>query len=203
MLKKLNLRDLIFFFGGMILLALGIRIISLSNLGLSFSDALFLRISEIFNIPALLSSFIVGVFTIIVASIILKKRPRIECVLISFMVGCFVDFWNLLISDVPVNSVLMNILVFFVGVFILSIGISIYLQPGYPPHPNDFLFMSIKNRFNISIFKAKILMDLIFAVFSLLFMAKIGIGSIFNTLCLGFFINKGFDIFRKIYNNSK
>ena len=32
MLKKLNLRDLIFFFGGMILLALGIRIISLSNL---------------------------------------------------------------------------------------------------------------------------------------------------------------------------
>ena len=179
MLKKLNLRDLIFFFGGMILLALGIRIISLSNLGLSFSDALFLRISEIFNIPALLSSFIVGVFTIIVASIILKKRPRIECLLISFMVGFFVDFWNLLISDVPVNSVLMNILVFFVGVFILSIGISIYLQPGYPPHPND----------------------LIFAVFSLLFMAKIGIGSIFNTLCLGFFINKGFDIFRKIYNS--
>ncbi|EIA25129.1 hypothetical protein SFB3_144G1 [Candidatus Arthromitus sp. SFB-3] len=44
-------------------------------------------------------------------------------------------------------------------------------------------------------------MDLIFAVFSLLFMAKIGIGSIFNTLCLGFFINKGFDIFRKIYNS--
>lgn len=200
MFKKLNLRDLIFFFGGMILLALGIRIISLSNLGLSFSDALFIRISDIFNIPASLSSFIVGVFTIIIASIILKKRPRIECLLMSFVVGFFVDFWNLLINDVSVNGVLMNILVFFVGVFVLSMGISIYLQPGYPPHPNDFLFMSIKNRFNISIFKAKVLMDLMFAVFSVLLMSKIGIGSIFNTLCLGFFINKGFSIFQKIYN---
>lgn len=79
-------------------------------------------------------------------------------------------------------------------------GISIYLQPGYSPHPNDFLFMSIRNRFNISIFKAKILMDLSFAIFSILLMSKIGIGSIFNTLCLGIFIDKGFNIFQKIYN---
>lgn len=200
MFKRLNLKGLVFFFGGMILLALGIRIISLSNLGLSFSDALFLKISDIFNIPASLASFILGVFTIIAASIILKKRPRFECLIISFIVGFFVDFWILIIKDISFDGILINVLVFLVGVIILSTGISIYLQPGYSPHPNDFLFMSIKNRFNISIFKAKILMDLSFGIFSILLMSKIGIGSIFNTLCLGIFINKGFNIFHKIYN---
>lgn len=193
-------RDVVFFVGGILILTLGIRIISMTNLGLAFSDALFIRLSEIFKIPLSIASLIVGFGTLLCASIIEKKRIRIECLLSSFILGLFVDFWMIFLPWDGVNGAFLNILLFIIGVFVLSMGVSIYLQPGFPPHPNDYLFMKISERFKISIFKSKIFMDGGFFILAFLIGGSIGIGSLFNTLCLGVFINKGYKIFKRVYN---
>ncbi len=201
--KKINKRDVSFFIGGMLILTLGIRIISMTSLGLAFSDALFIKISEIFNISLSLSSLILGIFTLLVASIIERKRIKIECLISSYILGLFTGLWTYVIPAITLNGLFLNILGFLVGVFVLSVGVSIYLQPEYPPHPNDFLFMQISKRFKTNLFLSKVMMDFGFGIFAILIKAPIGIGSIFNTFCLGFFINRLYSIFKKIYAKNK
>ncbi len=199
-MRKLNLKGLIYFFVGVIFLTFGIRIISISTLGLSFSDAIPIRISEMFKIPIFLSSIMLGTFTLFVEMIVSKRRfPRFECLVVSFFLGLFVDFWVLIIPNFIIRGIVLNVCVFIIGVFILSLGAALYLQPNYSPHPNDLLLVSVSNRFKISILKSKIFIDSMFAVIAIILSCQIGIGSIFNTICIGFFVNKLFIFFEKMY----
>lgn len=201
MLKRLNLKDLSYFLIGIIFLTLGIRIIDVSNLGLSFSDAIPIKLSQLLKIPVSLSSLMLGIFTLFVASFIKKtKLPQFECLITSFVLGFFIDFWLFVIPNISVEGLFLNVVVFVLGAFILSLGVSLYLQPKYPPHPNDLLLITVTRRFGFSLLKSKILIDTMYAIIAILLLAPIGIGSIFNTLCLGFFANKLFKFFEKIYN---
>lgn len=200
-MKKLKLRDLSYFFIGSSFLTLGVRIIGISPFGFAFSDAIIIKISQILSIPMVLSSIILGIFTLIVEAIVSKKKmPQFSCLITSFVLGFFVDFWFFLIPGYKIEDLFLGLIVFLIGIFVLSIGVAIYLQPKYPPHPNDLLFVSISKRFKFSIFKSKILMDSMHAVVAILLLAPIGIGSIFNTLCLGYFINILYKFFEKKYN---
>ena len=202
MLKRLNLKDLSYFLIGIIFLTLGIRIIGVSNLGLSFSDAIPIKLSELLKIPVSLSSLMLGIFTLLVASVIKKSKiPQFECLITSFVLGFFIDFWLFVIPDIYFEGLLLSVSVFVLGAFVLSLGISIYLQPNkYPPHPNDLLLMTVSNNYNLSIFRAKIRIDSFFAIISIVMLAPIGLGSIFNTLWIGYFVNKLYSTFEKIYN---
>lgn len=202
-MKKLSFKDLGYFIIGCAFLTLGIRIISFSNLGLSFSDAIPIKLAEILNIPVFASSIVLGVFTLSVESIVMKRRfPRFECLIVSFVLGGFVDLWVIIIPNVSVEGVVLNSLFFIVGVLVLSLGVSLYLQPKYSPHPNDLLLMSVTSTFKISILKSKIFIDAMFALIAILLSSQIGIGSVFNTICIGFFVNKMFRFFENIYNKN-
>ncbi len=203
-MKKINFKDLYYFIIGICFLTLGIRIISISNLGLSFSDAIIIRLAEIFNISISISSLILGLCVLIVGSIVTKIRLKFECLITSFFLGFFIDLWMFFIPDIVINNYLYKIIIFLIGAFVLSIGVSVYLQPQYPPHPNDLVLINLVKKFNISVLKSKILIDSIFAIFAIILVSPIGIGSIFNTLCLGFFININYGVIEKFYKrNSK
>ncbi len=189
---------------GISFLTLGIRIIDISSLGLAFSDAIVIKLTEIFNINASISSLILGSCILIVVSIIKKSRPQIECLITSFALGFFIDFWMFFIKDVSIENIFVKIGIFIFGAFVLSLGVSMYLQPQYPSHPIDLLLITLVKTFNFSMFKSKVFMDVVFAMFAIFLVAPIGIGSIFNTLCLGFFIDKIFFVVEKFYKrNSK
>ena len=130
MLKRLNLKDLSYFLIGIIFLTLGIRIIGVSNLGLSFSDAIPIKLSELLKIPVSLSSLMLGIFTLLVASVIKKSKiPQFECLITSFVLGFFIDFWLFVIPDIYFEGLLLSVSVFVLGAVVLSLGISIYLHP--------------------------------------------------------------------------
>lgn len=203
-MKKINLKDLSYFVIGSLFLTLGIRIISISNLGLSFSDAIPIKLAEILKVPIAASSILLGIFTLCVESIVMKRKfPRFECLIVSFVLGLFVDLWVFIIPSILVEGLILNSLVFIVGVLVLSLGVALYLQPKYSPHPNDLLLVSVASAFKISILKSKIFIDAMFALIAILLSSQIGIGSIFNTICIGFFVNKMFRFFEKIYNKSQ
>lgn len=202
-MKKLNFKDLSYFIIGSVFLTLGIRIISFSNLGLAFSDAIPIKLAEILKIPVFASSIFLGIFTLSVESIVAKRKfPRFECLIVSFVLGLFVDLWVIIIPTIVVEGFILNFLFFIVGVLVLSLGVSLYLQPKYSPHPNDLLLISVANAFKISILKSKIFIDAMFGIIAVLLSSQIGVGSIFNTICIGFFVNKMFDFFEKIYKKS-
>lgn len=201
-MKKLNFRDLCYFITGICFLTLGIRIIGLSDLGLAFSDAIIIKLAELFNFSITIFSLIVGMCVLILSSIVTKTRFKFECLITSFLLGFFIDFWMFLIPNIIIYNFFIKIIVFLIGAFILSVGVSIYLQPQYPPHPNDFLLINLVKRFNISVLKSKICVDAIFAIFAILLSAPIGIGSVFNTFCLGLFIDKTFGYIEKLYKKN-
>lgn len=200
--SNLKVKKIAYFLIGMIFLTLGIRIISLSNLGLAFSDAILIKLNEMLKIPVALSSIALGIFVVVVANVIEKRRffDRFECIITSFVLGFFLDLWIAIIPTLYIKGFIFKILTFLVGVFILSVGVSIYLQPKFPPHPNDLLLMTVSNNYDLSIFRAKIRIDSFFAIISIVMLAPIGLGSIFNTLCIGYFVNKLYSTFEKIYN---
>lgn len=205
LLGKLKLKDLSYFLLGIIFLTLGIRIMDVSKLGISFSDAIPIRLSEIFEIPVSLSSIILGLFTLIIVSIINKVRYlRFECLITSFVLGFFIDFWMDLIPDFHVHGLFFKLSIFLIGIFILSMGVALYLQPRhYPTHPNDLMLITVSRGFKFSILKSKILIDVMYGVIAILISAPIGIGSIFHTICLGFFVDKLYIFFEKMYNDEQ
>lgn len=205
MLDKLKVKDLSYFFVGIVFVTLGIRIMDISRLGISFSDAIPIRISHIFEIPVALSSMILGLFTLLIISIISKaKFLRFECLVTSFALGIFIDFWMKLIGDFHVHGTIFKIIVFIIGIFILSMGVALYLQPRrYPPHPNDLLLITVSRGFKLSILRSKILIDIMYGIIAIFISAPVGIGSIFHTLCLGFFVDKLFVFFERMYNDEQ
>lgn len=205
LLDKLKTKDLSYFLIGIIFVTLGIRIMGISRLGISFSDAIPIRLAHVFEIPVALSSMMLGLFTLLIISMINKSKfLRLECLVTSFALGIFIDFWMRLIGDFHVHGLILRIIVFVIGVFVLSMGVALYLQPRhYPPHPNDLLLITVSRGFKLSILRSKILIDIMYGIIAIFISAPIGIGSIFHTLCVGFFVDRLYIFFEKMYNDEQ
>lgn len=199
--NKILLRDVKYFLIGILFLTLGIRIMGISKLGIAFSDAIPIRLSELLKIPVTLSNIMLGFFTIFVVKVINKSsRLKFESIIISFTLGFFIDFWFKLIPNFNIPNQILKIILFLIGTIILSFGISLYLQPkNYPPDPNDLILICVSDKFKISIFKSKILIDGMYALIAILISAPIGFGSVFYTFCIGYFVDVFLKISKKMY----
>lgn len=195
--KKVTMKRLILYIGGLFFLTLGVSLSIQSGLGVS-------PVSSLAYALVLTSGLSIGVTTIlantlfIIIQVILNKRIDLKDfilqLIISFVFGFFMDATLFLVQLLPApESLVIRFMYLVISLFVVSAGLVGYFTAKLPLMPYDALTYVISERFNLKFSKAKITSDLLNVVVA----AVLGLGFIqsfgsigIGTLVAAYFIGK-------------
>ena len=176
----------LFYIIGLTFLSLGISVMILANLGAGAWDAMYVGLSELTGLSVGTWILLVGIFLILLNSLILKKVPEFLSVITILIIGSLIDFWLLIIfSSFSPEDIVVRIFMFIIALLIIALGISCYLQSNFARNPMDTLMMAIQFRTGKSLAFSKTIMEVTVFIIALLLGGPIGLGTIIVTLSIG------------------
>lgn len=178
MRKKRLIRWVIFTLG-IIILTFGARIILLSDLGVGGLDAIAIGLAEHTGVSIGNVIIMLGIVLIIIAGC-LKRKFTLLPIGTSLLVGWFYDLWGRLIfnqMESPVETEWIGY-TFLLGLLIAPFGAAIYILSHVSMGPVDYLMMSVKERFHLSMQTGRIFIEITFVVIGYLVGGPIGVGTI-------------------------
>ncbi|WP_236838791.1 YczE/YyaS/YitT family protein [Caldalkalibacillus salinus] len=171
------------------ILALGITFVIKSGLGAGAWDALHVGLSETFGPTVGTFVVIVGLILIVTNALILWHKPQILPIITIFILGAFIDFWNLWVfGPFMPEPLFYRAIVFAGGMLGMAVGIAIYLQAQFALIPIDGFMLAIKARFNVSLRMGKTIAEMVALILAFIFSGPIGVGTFIITFFIGFFI---------------
>ena len=191
---KYVLRFLIYF-AGLFILAIGINLAIISNLGVSPVSALPLSISEVIGVS--LGKITIGVyaFYVLIQIIILRKDFKLKSLmqlLFSFVFGFFVDYTSVLVSGINSSNYFLQVLLLLLSIITVSIGIVMFITMDIVPNAPDGLVLAICDKTQTNFGKVKVIFDcssvILAIILSLLFIERVSSireGTIISALLIG------------------
>lgn len=184
---------------GLFVLSFGVVCMIKSNRGIAPWDALNVALSERIGLTIGSWVFIVGGILILVNSLIKMKFPNIAGFIPISIIGIFVDLLNLkILSFIKTDVVFFQWSLFFMGLCVLALGISIYLRASLPSVPNDELMLAITARTGWGIIITKTIGESIAFVLAIMLRGPIGLGTIIVLICLGLFVGLFDELLQKL-----
>ncbi|WP_226584947.1 YczE/YyaS/YitT family protein [Halobacillus litoralis] len=175
-----------FYAVGLMVIALGITLTIASELGSGAWDALNVGLTESIGLTIGTWVMIIGAVLILANAWIAKDKPDLLAVITILLLGRFIDFWTLQVFDnVALSAWWMQFIVLLAGIFILALGVSLYIQPKFSLNPVDGLMIALQKRFGYSITKAKTLTEIFALVLALSLDGPVGIGTIMIIFLIG------------------
>jgi uncharacterized protein len=183
------------YFAGLFLLATGINLAIKSNLGVSPVSAFPLSISSIIGVS--LGTVTIGVyaFYVLAQALILRRKFKLRSllqILFGFIFGFFVDFAGVLLAGIKVNSYLGQVSIMILSIFIISIGVVLFITMDIVPNAPDGLVLAIRDKTESEFGKVKVLFDctsvVAAAAISLIFIGNISAireGTILSAILTG------------------
>lgn len=159
-MKSLNIKKLIFYVLALMLLSTSIAFIQNTNLGMAPWDALARNFYEGVPIPYTFLSPIMSIILIILAYLIRWKKPdfyMIVPVLISTLIGIFIDVALLFVPNVESLSFIWNYFYLIFAMVLISIGLNVIIYCGYTLPALEQFILAISYRLKISFGRAKLL----------------------------------------------
>ncbi len=176
-MKNIQTRAL-FFIVGLIVLSFGISMTIKADLGAGAWDALNVALSGITDLTVGNWVIIIGLILMFINAGILKIRPEYFALVTVLVIGFMIDFWLLLVMNAwVISGFFMQLLFLLIGVLVIGMGVSLYLQPKFSLNPVDGLMVSLQQKFHLSTRMAKTLTEAIAFVFALTINGPIGIGT--------------------------
>lgn len=178
-----------YYFSGLLILTLGISLTVLGGLGTSPFDALLVGLYRSVGLTIGSWEIVVGISMIIFNAVAEKRRPEMLAIITSLITGAGIDFWVFTLEGIVTpESVWLQSIVFFLGMVISALGISINLQADFAPIPFDRMMLVIHNLtgWNVTISRAAI--SVVLVLFALYFNGAVGVGTIIIMLFSGVFI---------------
>lgn len=180
-------------FIGYFLLAFGIAISVVSNVGLSPWDVFNQGLALTFNTSIGFMNICISLGVVVIASLI-KVYPSIGTILNTICIGLFID---VVMPFVPEpSSLIVALLMNIVGVFCIALGTVVYLQGNAGAGPRDSLLLGLMYKFKVDTTYVKPILEGIVLVIGVILGGKIGIGTVFALLLIGYFMDILFRIFK-------
>lgn len=189
-------RYLIFIFG-LLIVGMGVTLTVKSDIGAGSYDSINFALAKIFNLNVSITIAITSLIALILASIIRGEAPRITTFITAALFGLFVDLWVNVFESISLNTTISKILVFFIGIIILSFGIALYLLPQLPANPVDDLMIAISEEKKIKLGTSKLIIDVVCILVAFLLKGPIGIGTIVLTFLVGPIVNIFYNYIKK------
>lgn len=128
----------LFYIVGLTIISLGVTLTIKADLGAGAWDAMNVGLTEIIG-------FSVGNWVIIIGSILIgtnaliaRERPDILAVVTILVIGKMIDFWLITgLAPFSFTGFLTQFIFLILGIVVIAIGVSLYLQPNYSLNPID------------------------------------------------------------------
>ncbi|KPC73862.1 hypothetical protein ADL26_12480 [Thermoactinomyces vulgaris] len=178
---------------GLIIKSLGISLILRSELGADAWNGFFVAMSEWIGFTVGSWLITCGILITLLNGFLSKKPPNPLSLLTIFVLGFCIDFWLDIIDFHPVQF-FYQVLTFWGGFLLATIGISIYVQSKYALTPADQLMYILTERYAMSLTASKTVIDGSALLFALMLHGPLGLGTFIYTFLCGpliqFFIPK-------------
>lgn len=164
--KKI-IRLLIYFFG-LFIIAVGINLAIVSDLGVSPVSAFTVPLSTVTEMRLGLITDIVYICFVIIEIFLLGKNFRIKNLLqvpFSIVFGFFIDYTGMVLTTwIHADTYGMKLLLTFAGVLVCALGATIYIIMDVVPNPPEGLILAFCERFKKDFGKMKIAFDCLFII---------------------------------------
>ncbi|MCH5585599.1 YitT family protein [Shimazuella sp. AN120528] len=191
---------LVQFIFGLLIKTFGLALIIRSHLGTGAWEAFYIGLSKNTGLSIGFWIIIIGFFLIWFNAWLWRRKPTYSSFVTIAIVGLFIDWWLGLLEITP-YSLLSQMTMFWIGLFIAAMGASLYLLSNVSPTPIDQLMLALSHRFQVSLMSAKTIGELFALVFALALHGSIGFGTVIFTLLFGPLIQFFMTGWKKVSNN--
>lgn len=174
-----------FFLLGLFFISLGINITIASGFGTGGWDAANIGLVQHFGMSIGFWLNVWAIIYLILSALLEKKRIKIECLLTSFIIGFCVDGWNILFSQIHMQAMWTQFLMFLLGITTTSFGAGLYLVSDLPVNPIDYLMVVLTKSCSLSITIAKYIVEGSGLILGFVFGGPIGLGTVLMILLFG------------------
>ncbi|MEX3618216.1 YitT family protein [Paenibacillus glucanolyticus] len=184
-MKKFGVTTFSLFSCGIFILALGVSLTILSQLGASPFDALLVGLSK--NVGLTVGSWEVLIAILLIGCnlCLSRHRPEILGMVTALITGLGIDLWIFLLKDLIEPKLWISKLSFLgLGLILIGLGTSIYLHANFAPIPVDRLTLVLQTITGLNILFTRTIIYLFFLIAAIIFNGPIGIGTLL-TVCLG------------------
>jgi len=183
-MKKEMILRWTFFFVGLMVLALGVALtIEGQLLGIGPWDVFHFGLSMQFGLTIGSWSILTGFLLLTIASIIMKKVPRLGTFLNMLLLGLFTDFFIWLLPSI--HSFIGVVLSFIVGVTLIGYGIGLYVSADFGSGPRDGIMILLVEKTGWSVQWVRNGMEILVLMLGWALGGPIGIGTVLIAFLLG------------------
>lgn len=192
--KKMTRRVLLYILG-QIILAFAVAFSINSNLGISPNSSLPFVLSLVLNVKLSTCIIAVAAIQILLQAVFLRRDFKLKnCtqLIISIIFGYFVDFAKWLVGDFCFPTYAGQLLTLMISIFMIGIGISLYVDTSLMPTPAEGLTLAISKAFKIKFHNAKNIQDITMVSLAILLgyicmgsLVGIGEGTVLSALLIG------------------
>jgi uncharacterized protein len=173
-----------FFVFGLIILAFGAALtIEGELLGIGPWDVLHYGLFLQLGLTIGTWSIIMGFLLLTVASIVMKKLPKIGAFLNMLLIGLFMDFFLWLLPSI--DSLIGAVLFFILGVILMGCGVGLYVSAELGSGPRDGIMLLIVDKTGWSIQWVRNGMEILVLILGWALGGPVGIGTVIIAFLLG------------------
>lgn len=168
--KKLKLSRELMYVLGIILMPFSIAVMTKANFGLSMIAAPTYIISEKFPITYGQTEYIVQTLVLVLMCIVVRKFKwtYLTSFVTAIIYGSVLDFFIWLLRNWTVENIALRIVLFFAGMVITSIGVSMFLHTYLAPCSYDYFVKTVVEEKKVDLRKFKLANDATYLVISLI-----------------------------------
>jgi len=190
-----DLRKIPRLMGGLVILSLGIYLTKLSQFGLSpwaaLSDGLDVKTGIGFGYITQL----IGVVVLVFSMVVFRTKVGIGTIFNVLFVGLFLEFYEVVYKDLP-NQLWLEIIVFTVGLLLMTFGRSLYIASELGQGPRDGLFVGLARTTKYPVKYIKLSIELIVFLIGFSLGGRIGIGTVITVFASGYLVQFFFKVLK-------
>lgn len=172
---------------GQVILGIGVSFIIFADLGIDAFGVFHSGVANTFNISFGAAMFYESLLALVVIFFVDKKYINFATVVSLFLVGFTADLAGLALNSIMPDNLgfISNLIIVFVGTFILSVGLNFYVLAGLGVGALDAVaeIITDKSRFEYKVVKMG--NDLFFLGIGFLLGGKVGIATILTAFTMG------------------
>ncbi len=204
-MNKIKLNNIVAYFTGQFLLALGVVLTVKANYGVAVVTSPSYVLSRYIDTLSFgtLSYLHQGIIILLMLTVVREIRLRYLLTFLSAVLfGYVIDLWTFILANLQLNSPFGRVILLVGAIVTMSFAITNFLLSGFPMLPFDIFVRKISVKYGIRFSRAKLVFDLsnlaIAVALSFIFFGKL-VGVFWGTFLVGLSLGPVIGIFLKFY----
>ena len=195
-MKKKFVTKLLFYFGGLIVMTLGVVISVKSDLGVTPISSIPYTMTVVLGMDLGIATMLFSVFMVLLQIVILRKRFKIINLLqlpIGILFGAFLTVCGKLMTPVPVpDNFIVKFIIMLVSTVFVALGVFLYVAPRFVPLAPEGFIIAVTQVTKLSFSTVKVIFDVTMVAVSMVTcliaihsLCSVGIGTVAAAILVG------------------